>query len=334
MKENNIRKPRISIVIPSYNQGRYIEQTIVSVLDQLYPNLQLIVMDGGSKDETIEVIKKYERHLSYWESVPDKGQTDAINKGFSKCTGDIFNWLNSDDYYQPGTLHTIAGVFEDPAVKVVAGTELAFEDGNPQKTVFHPGTVLLENWYETLRVGIYTQPCSFMRKKEAEKCFPLNISLRYVMDRELWWKFLLQNGQEGVKKIPEQLSNFRLHPSSKSVGEQDLFWIEFDRLKRSLFTQLGTPEYFYSPLTDHQSNLSVKWPVLQSDRTGILCAFASYYAGRAYVNDDLKATRLFIHFIKKHKGSKLNASELKMWMLSSVLPHSLVHTIKKIRQRH
>src|ERR1700733_14532761 len=100
--------PKISIVTPSYNKGQYIEQTIQSVLDQNYPNLEYIIIDGGSTDNTIEIIEKYAPYLKYWVSEKDKGQANAINKGLQYCTGEIFNWLNSDDYLEPDSLEKIA----------------------------------------------------------------------------------------------------------------------------------------------------------------------------------------------------------------------------------
>src|SRR5688500_3818909 len=96
--------PKISIITPTYNQGHFIEQTIQSVIEQDYPNLEYIIIDGGSTDDTLSVIKKYEKYISYWISEKDKGQSEAINKGFKKATGDVVNWLNSDDYYEPGVL--------------------------------------------------------------------------------------------------------------------------------------------------------------------------------------------------------------------------------------
>jgi glycosyltransferase involved in cell wall biosynthesis len=102
--------PTISIVVPSYNQGRFLEETLRSILLQNYPSIELIIIDGGSKDETVDIIKKYEPWIACWVSEKDRGQSDAINKGFSRVTGDIVTWLCSDDLYTAGTLKRVAEV--------------------------------------------------------------------------------------------------------------------------------------------------------------------------------------------------------------------------------
>src|SRR5690606_10615120 len=113
--------PKISIVTPSYNQGQFIEETILSIISQNYPNLEYIIIDGGSTDNTVDIIKKYENHLKYWVSEADKGQADAINKGLQHCTGDIFNWINSDDYLESNSLFTIANAYNPAIDNNVAG---------------------------------------------------------------------------------------------------------------------------------------------------------------------------------------------------------------------
>src|SRR5690349_18748685 len=113
--------PKISIITPSLNQAKYLEQTIDSVLMQNYPSLEYIVVDGGSTDDSHKIIQKYARHFSYYISERDNGQSNAINKGIKRATGEIINWLNSDDFLEPNCLKTIAEAFTDPSINVVLG---------------------------------------------------------------------------------------------------------------------------------------------------------------------------------------------------------------------
>ena len=116
-----MKKAKISIITPSFNQGKYLEQTILSVLDQKYPNLEYIIIDGGSNDNSVEIIKKYEHRLKYWVSEKDNGQANAINKGLSHCTGEIICWLNSDDYYLPDTLKKISNIIDINKKQILFG---------------------------------------------------------------------------------------------------------------------------------------------------------------------------------------------------------------------
>ena len=322
--------PRISIVTPSFNQGKYIEQTIQSVINQNYPNLEYIIIDGGSTDNTVEVIQKYEKDISYWISEVDKGQTDAINKGFAKCTGDIFNWINSDDYYEPGTFHKLAKLFTaDTSVNVVCGKEWGFNDADQSDRVLHAGSVINSNVFETIRTGIIDQPCTFFIKKSIDNFFPLDTSLRYVMDRQLWWCYLLKCGQQNILSVADVFTHFRLHPQSKSVAESELFEQEFDRLKYSLFLQLDAPKILKAQVQKNTVPVTVKWPVAIKPVKLILAAFASFYAGRSYVTEQINNAAALISLVKKYKGFRMSKTELKIWIAACLLPGWLLWKLKK-----
>ena len=324
--------PKISIVTPSFNQGRYIEQTILSVISQNYPNLEYIIIDGGSTDDTIDVIKKYEKHISYWISEPDNGQTDAINKGFAKCTGDIFNWINSDDYYEPGTFKKLSNLFAmHKATNVVCGKEWAFNDENNRERTLHPGSIIKRSIFETIQIGIIDQPCTFFRKQCIDDFFPLETSLHYVMDRQLWWFYLLKYGQKNILQTDDVFTNFRLHSQSKSVGEEALFENEFDRLKLSLFRHLKAPEILEQQLAKNEIGLSVKWEVGIGPKNFILAAFASFFADRHYVKEDLNVASKLMKLVMKWKKWKMNKKEWKLWITTNLLPTSLLMRLKKMK---
>jgi len=225
--------PKISIITPSFNQGQYIEQTIVSVINQNYPNLEYIIIDGGSTDNTVDIIKKYEKHITYWVSEPDKGQSDAINKGIKKATGDVINWLNSDDYYQPGTLNEIGNAFINNNTNVVCGRCKLFYDENDFK--YSEGSkVYFDNLPKTIGWLQIDQPATFFRKSIIDNIGPVNEQLHYLMDAEWWLKHLLYNGLDGIIKTNTVFVNFRLHPTSKSISQISKFNIE----REAIFLEL------------------------------------------------------------------------------------------------
>jgi glycosyltransferase involved in cell wall biosynthesis len=216
-EKSSIVWPKISIVTPSFNQGKYIEETIRSVLLQNYPNLEYIIIDGGSTDETLAIIKKYEPWITYWISEPDRGQSHAINKGLEKCTGEIFNWLNSDDWYMPGSLFEVAKVFmENGNVQFVSGLENHIDPEG--KVSLYSGTFTRPFIEETIEFCEVSQPSTFFRLDAIKKVNGVSEDLHYIMDGEMWVQLLLQFGQEHFVKIKTVLVNFRLHANSKTVS--------------------------------------------------------------------------------------------------------------------
>ncbi|MET0650146.1 MAG: glycosyltransferase family 2 protein [Pyrinomonadaceae bacterium] len=177
--------PRVSVITPSYNQGQFIEQTLRSVLLQAYPNLEYIVVDGGSTDESVEVIRKYEPFLAHWESEKDRGQSHAINKGFARATGEVLCWLNSDDFYLPGTLRAVAEAVGSGAAAVVGHCVQVYADGRePHRGVgrFESLERLLAFWkgYQM------HQPSIFWRREVFERVGYLDEGQHFIMDFDYW----------------------------------------------------------------------------------------------------------------------------------------------------
>lgn len=218
---------KISIITPSYNQGDFIEQTIRSVVeDQSYNNIEYIIIDGGSTDQTIDIIKKYDDKITYWVSEPDGGQTDAINKGVAKATGDVISWLCSDDYYESGVFHKLIKAFkENPDVNLVCGNRRTFGEGYLDRT--YPGANLKDRIEDTLLFGGFDQPPSFFRAEAYKRLFPLSEQLKYRMDCELFLRYELLYGQKRIKYFDEFWAHGRMHLDSKSVnGSHDSLLVE------------------------------------------------------------------------------------------------------------
>lgn len=211
--------PKISILTPSFNQAQYIEQTICSVLDQGYPNLEYIIIDGGSTDGSADIIRKYEKHLAYWVSEKDKGQTHAINKGMSRATGDVRAYINSDDYYLPGAFQKVAEHFtEHPDTDLVHGRCRVVDDtGNKIDEWF--GSIdryedILDIWKVWTKRRNYVQPEVFWSRRIAEKIGPFREELFFVMDYEYWTRILRAGGI--VRRIDAEVAAFRRQPGQKS----------------------------------------------------------------------------------------------------------------------
>jgi len=215
----------VSIVTPSYNQAPFLEQTMLSVLEQDYPRIEYIVIDGGSTDDSVEIIKNYAKRLTYWVSEKDSGQAEAINKGLLRAKGEILAWLNSDDYYMLNTVSVAVRCFEqNPDVVMVYGDMLAIDgDGNTINLLKYK-QVSLE---DLLCFQIIGQPSVFFRRSALEKAGMLEPTFHFLLDHQLWIR-LVQQGR--ILHIPQIWSAARYHPGAKNRARAAEFGREAFRL--------------------------------------------------------------------------------------------------------
>ena len=206
---------KFSIVIPNFNQGQFIEEAINSVLDQDYKNFELLIFDGGSTDNSIEIIKKYDKYLTYWESGKDKGQSHAINKGIRKCNGDYFNWLNADDYLEKDCLSKVANQVSNPN-QIIIGKLKTF---GKIKSQIKQTSLFKGNKAKAIGRVLLAQPAMFFPKSILNiQGQTVNETLQYSFDREWWIKMVLENPTFELKEVNFTISNFRYHDESKTVN--------------------------------------------------------------------------------------------------------------------
>ena len=204
----------VSIITPSYNQAAYLEQTITSVLGQDHADMEYIVIDGGSTDGSVEIIKKYSDRLAYWVSEKDKGQAEAINKGFAKATGEIIAWLNSDDFYLEGTVKAAVQIFEqNPDVVLVYGNMLSVDEHGKPFNALNYKQLTLE---DLLCFQIIGQPAVFMRRSALQQAGGLDLAFHFMLDHHLWIR-IAQLGR--ILHVPQTWSAARYHPEAKNFAK-------------------------------------------------------------------------------------------------------------------
>ena len=218
--------PKLTVVTPSFNQVQFLEATIRSVLDQNYPNLEYIIVDGGSTDGSVEIIQRYANRLAWWISEKDKGQTDAINKGFARATGDILAWINSDDTYEPGSFARAAEEFtRHPEMSLIYG-HANYINASGKVIGEFPSA---QTDYARLRSGYVhvAQQSAFFRADLWRKVGPLDPTFYFAMDYDLWVRLAKE---APVRYVPEPWANFRLHGSGKTIVSDDRCWPEMLRV--------------------------------------------------------------------------------------------------------
>lgn len=205
--------PRISIVTPSYNQGRFIEETIRSILLQGYPDLEYIIMDGGSTDNSVEIIEKYGKWLTYWVSEPDRGQSAAINRGFKKASGQIYTWLNSDDYLLKNALINVSTAYRvSPRAGGWFGGCLTVDVKGKIMWTQWPNRLDAEGLADGNRNSVW-QPACFFSEKAWQESGPLEEDLYYGMDFDLWLKIAKRFS---IEKVNDVLAAVRFHKNAKT----------------------------------------------------------------------------------------------------------------------
>lgn len=263
---------KISVVTVCYNMAQYIETTIKSVLSQNYPNLEYIVIDGGSTDGTLQIIEKYKDRLAYYVSEPDNGMYDAINKGFSKATGDVIAWINADDVYMPWTLQTVNDVFTKYPDTQWLGGKYAFlnEDGTLAqifpKTSIRCQKDIKNGWCREGVLGPLQQESMFWRRELYTQSGGLDTSYKYAGDFELWTRFALH---ASLSKIDLPLAAFRKRTTSLSKAGREKYDAE---IERSISGKPMYPNIFWRIL--HNKSIAVQLLRMLRYRSGEIFYYA------------------------------------------------------------
>jgi glycosyltransferase involved in cell wall biosynthesis len=287
--------PKISIVTPSYNQGSFLEETILSIINQKYPNLEYIIIDGGSTDNSIDIIKKYENHITYWVSEKDLGQSHAINKGFAQATGDILNWINSDDLLCENALSVIGKAYinreSDNVVIIGQGFEIdEYSSITQQRLVFNK-TENKSDLYLKIE-GRPIQQAIFYSKKLFLEAGGINPLINYPMDIDLYYKFGYIKPE--IIVIDNFVASFRKHSNSKTVSQ------DYNMLMEKI-------------------NLLEFLKIYDKKKTFYSNQISAYIYSFSFSNIDiLKKLSLFKIFVRNTKFSKRNMYKFKAIFLNLI----------------
>jgi glycosyltransferase involved in cell wall biosynthesis len=327
---------KISVIIPSYNQASYLEETIQSVLNQNYPNLEIILIDGKSEDRSIDIIKKYEKHFTYWVSEKDSGQSEAINKGFQKATGDIVTWLCSDDLYTEGALMKVNEIFSQlpPNVGLIHGSSLIFMG----KKIIRLNKGTSDDSLENILSGMtFPQPSAFFRKSLLDKTGLLDTNLHYGMDYDLFSKFAIISKFQFVDHC---FSKYRLHPESKTISSVSKFIDDWSKVYVSILqasqfkSMIDTIASLDIKIESNKSTLEFFKDNFQSDKVEqerFLYRFLCFVLRYDYESKRFDRAEKIAKYIKRNLRKHLeHEPEIKKIVWRTAFPPTLLIIARKI----
>ena len=231
--------PGITLVTPSFNQGEYLEETIRSVTNQDYPNIEYFVVDGGSTDGSVDIIRKYSSDITWWVSEKDRGQTDALIKGFSRATGDLLGWINSDDVLEPGALDAISLAYNSNPGSLVAGNVMLFSDSSGPKRLLRPQNLNFEDMVKIwTRKAFFSQPGVFFPRRAYVEAGGLDVNLSYCMDYDL---IIRLSRICPVIYLDQVLARARQHPASKTCSQSGNMVAESCAVARRYLAEVAGP---------------------------------------------------------------------------------------------
>jgi hypothetical protein len=325
--------PRISIVTPSYNQAAFIEETIRSILLQNYPNLQYVVIDGGSTDGTVKILEKYSPWLDYWVSERDRGQSHAINKGLARCDGEWFNWINSDDCLLPGACKTVAEAGLTPNKRIAAGyLRMGVALGEPDRRSRVKLTQDLEDSIVNHQV---CQPATFFKLDLIRELGGVREELHFTMDLDLWVRGLCRYGREIVLLTDQDVAFFREHGASKTASQVPGFQADEARVLGELAKSVEFPENLLSWIHEEGAGLST-WPVPAIEQSRMrACLWQRFVWGRVEKNWKDREISKFKESLRIYLGqrpAKLNPRQ-RFLRIIALLPDPLLKMLSVFRVR-
>lgn len=299
--------PDFSIITPVLNQVETIEATILSVADQK-SDVEHIIIDGGSTDGTLDIIKKHQEKLAHWISEPDSGQPEAINKGLEKATGVWFNWLNADDRLLPDSLQSVLNSASETTQVVVGKCQHVHENGN----VIETGSARIWDTTEAT-LGNYSmgQPSVFYRKEVVKKVGQLNENLHLCMDMDLWFRFLCEYGIENISATDSVLSQFLVHSEAKSSSRSEEMRAEKYGIYKALLSGETGNVVIDEFLSSFDIPKGVHFETQQLNRIEILSNFAWHLLVDAYDKKKYADAKSLLQTVCS--GSRLSANEQLQW---------------------